>query len=289
LAAITTEMVKTRHREIQATIEQRRSNPDHWHSRAGGHTANMVMVVLRAIWNHADVDLEVPGLSRNPVRTLRKQWFKRPRRDRLVDGDDLPMFYASVDALPNRTSSDYIKLLLWTGLRRGEASELTWDMIDFTGRVIRLPAKITKTESKLDLPMTSFVRDLLVARRALGNDGGWVFGGDGKSGHIEEPHTAFEQIAAACDIRVSPHDLRRTFVTVAESCDISPMALKGLVNHSLGGDVTEGYVQMSAKRLREAAQRVRRADAALRDRRDRRSKSGAARLGPGCIKRVARL
>ena len=34
------------------------------------------------------------------------------------------------------------------------------------------------------------------------------------------------------------------------------MALKALVNHSLGSDVTEGYVQMNAERLREPAQRV---------------------------------
>jgi hypothetical protein len=29
-------------------------------------------------------------------------------------------------------------------------------------------------------------------------------------------------------IRVSPHDLRRTYVTIAESCDVSVMALKAL-------------------------------------------------------------
>jgi len=34
------------------------------------------------------------------------------------------------------------------------------------------------------------------------------------------------------------------------------MALKALVNHSLGGDVTEGYVQMKIERLREPAQRI---------------------------------
>jgi len=55
---------------------------------------------------------------------------------------------------------------------------------------------------------------------------------------------------------VSAHDLRRTFVTVAEGADISPMALKALVNHALGNDVTSGYVQMTTERLREPAQRV---------------------------------
>ena len=48
----------------------------------------------------------------------------------------------------------------------------------------------------------------------------------------------------------------RTYITVAESCDISPLALKALVNHSMGRDVTAGYVQISVERLREPTQRV---------------------------------
>ncbi len=53
------------------------------------------------------------------------------------------------------------------------------------------------------------------------------------------------------------HDLRRTFSTVAESSDISAIALKALVNHSLGRkDVTTNYVQITVDRLREPAQKI---------------------------------
>ena len=57
-------------------------------------------------------------------------------------------------------------------------------------------------------------------------------------------------------IVVSCHDLRRSFITVAESTDISPLALKALVNHAVGGDVTSNYVRLTVERLREPAQRV---------------------------------
>ena len=43
---------------------------------------------------------------------------------------------------------------------------------------------------------------------------------------------------------------------MAESSDISPLALKALVNHSLGDDVTSGYIQMTVDRLREPVQKV---------------------------------
>jgi hypothetical protein len=57
-------------------------------------------------------------------------------------------------------------------------------------------------------------------------------------------------------VKISVHDLRRTYLTVAASAGILAMDMKGLVNHSLGGDVTSGYVIMPLEQLRGAAQRV---------------------------------
>ena len=49
-----------------------------------------------------------------------------------------------------------------------EAAGLRWGDIDLAARLIRLPAAKMKSGRKLDLPMSDFVRDLLVARRAGG-------------------------------------------------------------------------------------------------------------------------
>jgi integrase len=114
---------------------------------------------------------------------------------------------------------------LFTGLRRREASELRWTEVDLRERVIRLAAVRAKAGRKLDLPMADVVYDLLVARRALWN-ATWVFPSNGKTGHIEEPKFALKQVMAATGIAVSVHDLRRTFITVAEASDISPLALR---------------------------------------------------------------
>jgi integrase len=57
-------------------------------------------------------------------------------------------------------------------------------------------------------------------------------------------------------VKISVHDLRRSYITIAESCEISPIALKALVNHSQGKDVTAGYVQIVTERLRAPAQKV---------------------------------
>ena len=247
LREITSEMVETRHRKIAAEIAARGRY-------SGAATANGVMRALRVLWNFAED--RITDLPKNPVARLRRQWFPVARRETLVHADDMPRFYGAVRELPNAVARDYLLLLLFTGLRRGEAARLRWSDVDLSQRVIRIPAASTKAGRKLDLPMSDFVHDLLVARGAIGREV-FVFPASSRSKHIEEPKFAFDLVAAASGIRVSAHDLRRTYVTAAESADISPLALKALVNHSLGStDVTAGYVVMNAERLREPAQRV---------------------------------
>jgi integrase len=152
---------------------------------------------------------------------------------------------------------DYILMLLFTGLRRGEAAGLRWADVDFTSRTIKLPARRTKAKRPLNLPMTDFVHDLLVALRALGTENEFVFPGDGASGHLREPKKAFAEIAKTCGVRVSPHDLRRTFISIAADTAIPTLALKGLVNHAIGGDVTENYARgFGTEQLRAPAQAV---------------------------------
>src|SRR5262249_34369017 len=158
-------------------------------------------------------------------------------------------FYAALEAWPHPIARDYLRLILFSGLRRSEAAALRWDEIDFAARTIRLPAQRTKSRTALHLPLTSYVRDLLGARRSIGNADGWVFpASHSVSGHITNELETLKTVGKTCDIDISIHDLRRTYITVAESCDISPLALKALVNHSLGNGITENYVRITVDR-----------------------------------------
>jgi integrase len=74
--------------------------------------------------------------------------------------------------------------------------------------------------------------------------------------HIMSPANWVREIKEKAGISFCLHDLRRTYITIAESCDIPYYALKAMLNHSLGNDVTGGYVCMSVDRLREPVQRV---------------------------------
>jgi integrase len=287
LSKIDRTMIEARHADIAKEIEDRhlakdKLHAEQWETRAkaaearnwfdaaanyraraaaalsrktnGFATANGAMRALRALWNYA-ADRH-PEIGTNPVK-LRRQWHPVAPRERHLPEDDMAKFYKAAMALESPVGRDYILLLLCTGLRRREAAGLKWADVDLSAKVIRIPAAMTKAKRKLDLPMSDFVHDLLVARRAVGRDrNDYVFPAASRSGHIEEPRFFLDRIAKSCGVRISAHDLRRTFITVAESTNISPIALRALVNHSLGKDVTSGYVQMTPERLREPAQLV---------------------------------
>ncbi|MER8780338.1 integrase family protein [Mesorhizobium sp. M0954] len=248
LTFITRKAVEDRHAAIAKEIAEAGGGK-------GESSANAAMRTLRLLWNFAAKN--DPSLAANPVN-LRGDWYEEKRRDRIVEATDMAGFYNAVVALPNPVARDYILFVLFTGLRRREAAMLKWEHVAFDQKLIRIPANNTKAKRKLDLPMTDFVRNLLVARRSVGKEpSGYVFPSHGKkTGYIAEPKFPLDAVGKACGVSVCVHDLRRTFITVAEETEISPMALKALVNHSLGKDVTEGYVQMRVERLRAPAQKV---------------------------------
>jgi integrase len=247
LGEITRTMVEQRHADISAKIE---TKPNGY---SGQSTANAVFRAFRAIYNFAaDRDEALPP---NPVKILKRRWFEDKRRERMVRFDQLLAFYAAVCDLENQVAADYIKLLLFTGLRRTEAASLRWADIEFAAKTFSISGDRTKNGEKLTLPMSDLVSDLLIARRRIGR-AEFIFPANSKSGHIQELKFAFDEIERSTGIKVSPHDLRRTFMTLADSLDISTLAIKALVNHAAPRDVTSGYIIMKVERLRAPAQRI---------------------------------
>lgn len=247
LREIDGDMVEDRHRAIAAAISKGRGSD-------GIVTANVAMRTFRTLYNFATE--RTSDLPPNPVRRLRRQWFAEPKRERMVPEEKMAAFYKAVCALPHPVQRDYLLMLLFTGMRRTECASLRWVDIDLAKRIFRVAAANTKSGRKLELPMSDLVHDLLVARRALGDAGGYVFPGKSQGKFIIGTTAPLKAVAEASGIQVSAHDLRRGYITIAESCDISVYALKALVNHAAGNDITGGYVQLKVERLREPGQRV---------------------------------
>jgi integrase len=145
-----------RHRARYEAAKKRKPN-------SGSATANGAMTALRAIWNFmADRFDGSDDPPRNPVR-LKGQWHTVKPRKRMLREDDLPTFYSAVTALENPIARDYIRLMLFTGLRRREGSSLRWKDVDFRGRILHVP--ITKSDRPLKLPTSDRARHVGRASR----------------------------------------------------------------------------------------------------------------------------
>jgi integrase len=228
-------------------------------------SANKVMRIVRALFEYAHGKYEDengdPVFAHNPVKRLShaRAWFKETRRISFIKTSDLKQWYEAVDTGPQWLDTpdpvlicDYLKLVLFTGLRRREAAGLRWDWIDFDQKTLALPD--TKNGYPHNLPLSGYLYNLLKSREDNGSE--FVFPGSGKTGHLEEPKKSVANIRSRSEIYFTIHDLRRTFITIAESLDIRDYTLKRLLNHRSSGDVTDGYIMSDVERLREPMEKI---------------------------------
>ncbi len=113
----------------------------------------------------------------------------------------------------------------------------------------------TKNNETHTLPLSDFLFDLFLQRQLV-RVNEYVFPGNGAAGHIIEPRKKMAHVTEATGILFTAHDLRRTFITIAESLDIPAYALKRLLNHKMTNDVTAGYIIVDVERLRKPMQLV---------------------------------
>lgn len=211
--------------------------------------ANKWARYLRAVLNFAAgcyTDTEGhPILTDNAVKILSRarSWYRVERRQTVLQPHQIAPWWAAVMALGNDAHRDYLLTLLLTGLRKEEARGLAWADVDLIAKT--LTVRDTKNHSAHTLPIGPYLAAMLNARERLGP---LVF--TSTHGQVGNLRYALESIAKASGIKFMVHDLRRTFATVAESLDIPAYALKALLNHKGGSDVTGGYLIITTERLR---------------------------------------
>ena len=93
-------------------------------------------------------------------------------------------------------------------------------------------------------------------RKLLVGASPFIFPTRSASGHLEEVKSFCLRVSKRSGIEFSIHDLRRTFVTIAESLDIPAYTLKRLLNHRSSNDVTGGYIIIDVERLRTPTERI---------------------------------
>lgn len=152
-------------------------------------------------------------LDYNPAQGV-KVAGKKVSRDRFLQADELPRFFAAV-AEEEPAMRDFILLALLTGARRANLCAMHWRELDLSAGVWRIPR--TKNDEPQSVTLCPEAGAILEARKEA-TGGGFVFPGTGRTGHIVEPKKAVERVMARAGIPygrdvpngVTLHDLRRT-------------------------------------------------------------------------------
>lgn len=227
--------------------------------------ANNAMRVYRALYNYQRaVTRQDDGsylIPENPVGVLSETrlWHKVKRRKNYIEVGQLKPWFNAVlsintDQYPSgEVVRDLLLFCLLTGVRREEATTLTKSCVDTAKKTFKLVD--TKNRETVELPMSDYVCNLIENRLS---DSEYVFYGKDISkpiGSLKRPLNNIKQVSG---VEFNVHDLRRTFITFAESLDISVYTYKRLVNHKIdeSNDVTAGYIGFDIDRMRRATQQI---------------------------------
>lgn len=218
----------------------------------GPTLANGCFRVLRATLRYG---VAVGALEADPVAVLSKarMWHPPKRCSRIIASEDLGGWVRAVAALPSVKDRALLHLLLFSGLRVGEAVGLRWADVDLAKKL--LTARDTKNHRDHELPLAEALLPHLRALR--GETGGtpYLFTEDGAKpwGH---PRYAIERAVKATGIEFAAHDLQRTFATIGEAVGLSTTLIKRLLNHVTDNEVTSGYIRTETDTLRVAVNKI---------------------------------
>jgi integrase len=210
---ITPDMVKQLHADI---------------GKKGEYVANHAIAVLRALMAYSIKEYNRPAA--NPCDGVR--YFKESPRREAMPPETIPEFIKVLESLKGDTAADLYLMLLFTGMRKGEAMPLKWTDVDLVKKSLHIVE--TKNGNPLDIPISNHLAGILEKRKER-IESKWIFPSNSRVGHITNT-AQFDREIGTLGVKVYPHLLRKTFTTIAAS--ICPGAIVDCLTGHIPQDVT---------------------------------------------------
>jgi integrase len=233
--------------------------------------ALMSTLLSFAVGRGLRTDNPARGVKKPPVRKL----------ERFLSEAEIARLAAALNAESSRTGNPYpaaaIRLLLFTGGRRGEMLGLEWQHVDFEQRCLRLPD--SKTGAKVVYLNPPALEALVRLPRVEGNS--YVFPGKNarrRLGGIDKVWFRVRAVAGLQGVRL--HDLRHSFASMGVAGGLGLPIIGALLGHKHPA-TTGRYAHLSADPLRAANDVIgMRIAAAMNDAPDVEHRSDAKKIIP---------
>jgi integrase len=202
---------------------------------SGLYSANRLRSAISAVWAWA---MKRGAAESNPVVGSAKPLEKEQERSRRLTPEELRTVWAATDGTD--AFGQLARLLLLTGMRRGEAGGLRWSEVhdlDLPGRVrLELPSERLKQGRRmtepLALPLSEAAADILRARRAaLPEKAVYVFGAKGRTAYTGWS-AAIKRLAVRAELPgLRLHDIRRTVRSGLGALSVPPHVAERALGH----------------------------------------------------------
>jgi len=221
-------------------------------------TANHLLTTLKRMLNLA---VKWGMLEKNPASGQEK-FKEKPLQEKYLSKDQLSRFLKALNEGDDHLSVAAIRLLLFTGCRRGEIVSLRWEQLNLEeDRIFLLETKNGRsrtvhlnTKAKEVLEELSAQRDHVSRTR----DSEFVFPSrqGTKKGHLFDLRNPFEKACKLAGIEgLHLHSLRHSFASLAVMSGASLYDVQKLLGHQ-DPKMTQRYAHLDAASLKRATEGV---------------------------------
>lgn len=159
-------------------------------------------------------------------------------------------------------------LILYTGLRKGEALALTFDDIDREARMIRVTKSVYHegTQPRIKKPKTAAgvrtvpIFDPLWKELPVGKGNRYIFSADGGKTPLKHDvyNAMWEEFAEKTGISCTAHQLRHSYATMLFEMDVDAKVAQELLGHSTEAMTREIYTHLRQKKLDDTTREINR-------------------------------
>jgi len=155
--------------------------------------------------------------------------------------------------------ADYIQLCLFTGMRKGEVTGLTWDRVDLARRLVVLETGTTKNGKRRSVPLHAMAVEALQSRLEWRNercpDSPWVFC-NSTGRRVKDMKQGFASALKRAGIEdFRQHDQRHTLASWMVMSGTDLMRVRDMLGHS-SVEQTQRYAHLHPDALREAVENL---------------------------------
>ncbi len=165
--------------------------------------------------------------------------------------DQLEALLKAIEADPNLQAANFMKMALFTGMRRGELFKLQWQDVDFHQGFIHI--RSPKGGQDMKIPLNQAARDLLAAHPRTGSP--YVFPGRGGNQRtdINKQVTRIKEMAGLPKTFRALHGLRHVYASMlVSSGQVDLYTLQKLLTHKSPA-MTQRYAHLRDESLRRAS------------------------------------